>query len=292
MNPLMRLFKIVIFFTSIFLTYSQAQPDTTTHQISRLELKDGSVLIGYVTREDDSVLQIKTLSHIDAAVKVEQIKKREMLSGKFVEGQLWRSDPNRTRLLFAPTGRALRAGQGYFSSYEIFFPFLAVGLTDFITLAGGISLFPGAEEQLLYVAPKITPVQLNNFDLSAGVLYIKIPNDEEDVNTAGIIYGIGTYGTEEAALTLGCGYGFLGSDFADNPILAIGGELRASKSVKLITENWIFPGQEVHLLSGGIRFFGENLAADFAFIHPAGSGIEGFPFIPWLGFVYNFGEEN
>jgi len=183
MKPSFKLSKITIFCTLIFLTYSYAQPDSSNNQISRLELKDGSVLIGYITRENESALQINTLSNIKAVVQVEQIKKRENLSGQFIEGQLWRSDPNRTRLLFAPTGRALKAGQGYFSSYEIFFPFLAVGLTDFFTLAGGMSLFPGAEEQLLYIAPKITPVQLKNFDLSAGVLYIKIPGDEEDVIT-------------------------------------------------------------------------------------------------------------
>jgi len=38
-----------------------------------------------------------------------------------------------------------------------------------------------------------------------------------------------------------------------------------------------------------VRFFGEDLAADLGFIYPAGSKITGFPFIPWLGFVYNFG---
>ncbi|HGY57063.1 MAG TPA: hypothetical protein ENK44_15245 [Caldithrix abyssi] len=61
---------------------------------------------------------------------------------------------------------------------------------------------------------------------------------------------------------------------------------------KLISENWIFVGGDVHLLSGGIRFFGENLAADFALIFPLmGEGIKGFPFLPWIGFAYNFGSK-
>ena len=42
-------------------------------------------------------------------------------------------------------------------------------------------------------------------------------------------------------------------------------------------------------ISEEARFFGENLAADFGLIHVAGSDIEGFPFIPWIGFAYNFG---
>jgi hypothetical protein len=280
--------SIVIFYILVFYSFSSAQQDTTMYQIIRLELKDGSILIGKLLSEDDSTIQIKTLSNIEALIQKQQIKRREIVSGQMVEGELWRKDPNRTRLLFAPTGRALKAGQGYFSTYEILFPFLAIGITDFLTVAGGISLVPGAENQLLYIAPKITPVQLDKFDLSAGVLYIRIPEEE---NAAGIVYGVGTYGTDKSALTLGLGYGFAGGEFADSPIFAIGGELRASKSVKFITENWIFPGEEVQLLSGGLRFFGENLAADFAFIFPAGSDIEGFPFIPWVGFVYNFGAK-
>lgn len=56
----------------------------------------------------------------------------------------------------------------------------------------------------------------------------------------------------------------------------LGGELRISNSIKFI-------------LSLGIRFFSENLAADLGFVLPAGSRIKGFPFIPWVGFTYNFG---
>jgi hypothetical protein len=40
----------------------------------------------------------------------------------------------------------------------------------------------------------------------------------------------------------------------------------------------------------GIRLFGDELAADFALVYiRSGTSPEGFPFIPWIGFVYNFG---
>jgi hypothetical protein len=44
-------------------------------------------------------------------------------------------DPNYSRLLFAPTGRPLKKGDGYFSDYEVLFPGLAVGLTDHVSQA-------------------------------------------------------------------------------------------------------------------------------------------------------------
>jgi len=263
------------------------QTDTTSYTY-QIELIDGSVLIGKIISEDEHTIQFLTNSNIEMSIPVEQVRKKERISGRIVKGQLWRSDPNRTRLFFAPTGKALKAGQGYFSVYEIFFPTVAVGITNYIAVAGGISLFPGSSEQLLYLAPKVTPVQADKFDLSAGVLLLKIPDEDE---TAGIVYGVSTYGTENSALTLGIGFAFAGGEFADKPVFALGGEIRVGRYVKLISENWLIPNSDVQVISAGIRFFGENLAADFALIHPLGSDIEGFPFLPWIGFAYNFGNK-
>ena len=268
---------------------AQKVKEQTEGEIIRIELKDGSVWIGKIISEDESTLKIHSSSGVESTIPKSQIIKREIITGKIVKGTFWREDPNTTRLFFAPTGRALKKGQGYFSAYEIFFPFVAIGITDYFTLAGGMSLFPGASTQLVYLAPKITPIQQENYDVSAGVLYLKIP---EESDGAGIAYGVGTFGSEKSSLTVGLGYGFSGGDFADKPVLALGGDLRVGRYTKLISENWIFVGGDVHLLSGGIRFFGENLAADFALIFPlTGEGIEGFPFLPWIGFAYNFGSK-
>ncbi|MBN2367030.1 MAG: hypothetical protein JXL67_12745, partial [Calditrichaeota bacterium] len=226
-------------------------------------------------------------SGVDMTISKNNIVKRDIIAGMRVEGKFLRYDPNRTRLFFAPTGRALRMGQGYFSVYQIFFPFVAVGVTDYLTLAGGLSLFPFAENQLLYLAPKITPLQMEKFDLSAGVLFIHLPGEDDAV---GIVYGVSTYGTRKASLTLGLGFAYAGGDIADKPVFAIGGEYQTSGNTKIISENWIIPDSDVQFLSFGWRFFGENLAADFGLVYPAGSDSKGFPFIPWVGFAYNFGK--
>jgi hypothetical protein len=273
-----------------------AQSDPASDSFWEIELNDGSKVVGAIISEDVNFIQFKTLSGMDMKIPREQIKKIELVKGKMISGTIWWDDPNRTRLLFAPTGRGLKAKQGYFAVYEIFFPFVAYGITDWLTIAGGFSLFPGASSQLLYLAPKITPLRLEKLDLSGGVLYIKIPDLEDDeensndeVNSAGILYGVSTYGTEKSALTVGLGFAFGGGEIAKKPVFVLGGELRTSRSIKLITENWLIPDSDVQLLSAGIRFFGENLAVDFAFFYPAGADPEGFPFLPWLGFVYNFG---
>lgn len=285
----MRFIFSIVALNSIFVATCFSQQDTTSQRPTKLILADGSELIGTIVEEDSVSIVFKTLSNISMTIPKNQVKIREHLSGQVVGGQYVRPDPNHTRLFFAPTARPLSSGQGYFSAYQIFFPFLAVGIADFLTLAGGISLLPGADAQLFYLAPKITPLQVDNLSLAGGVLYMGITSGGTE--GFGIIYGATTYGTQTASLTGGLGWGFYGDETADRPIIMIGAELRASNSIKFITENWFPPGSDVAILSFGIRFFGENLAADLGFVYPAGSRITGFPFFPWLGFAYNFGTK-
>jgi hypothetical protein len=279
-------FVLGLFAIFIFSPLNSLAQDSTVTGLTYVELRDGSSFSGYVVEEDEEMLKIRTLAELEIVVPKSQIVKREIISGEIREGQLWYEDPNTTRMLFAPTGRGLKAGQGYFSVYEIFLPFIAVGITDWLAISGGMSLLPGADDQILYIAPKITPLSTGNFDLSAGVLYAKPPEADEG---GGIVYAVGTYGTSVSSLTVGLGFGFSGDDFADKPILVLGGDVRISRTVKLLTENWIIEG-EGSLLSFGIRFFGSSLAADFALIYPTESDDDGFPFLPWVGFAYNFGN--
>jgi hypothetical protein len=265
-----------------------SQHDTTYQKPHLVILNDGSELVGNIVSEDSISINFKTYGNISMSIPKNQVKSIEILQGDIINGEYIRFDPNQTRLFFAPTARPLKAGQGYFSAYEIFFPFLAVGVTDYLTLAGGFSLIPGANSQLLYLAPKITPVQIDKFSLAGGVLYLNSTSGGAD--GAGIIYTVGTYGDQSASFTAGLGWGFYGSDIADKPVLMLGGEARLSNHTKFITENWIPPNSDVVILSFGIRFFGENLAADLGFIRPTISNTSGFPFIPWLGFAYNFGK--
>jgi hypothetical protein len=273
---------------AIFYQPARAQHDSTeVAKIYRLSLMDGSEIVGTILKEDSAQVEFQSISKISMLVPRNQIKMIVPLRGGVVDGEFRRSDPNYTRLFFAPTGRALKNGQGYFSAYEIFFPFVAIGIGDIVTLAGGMSLIPGASNQIFYFAPKITPLHLQNFDLSAGVLYINALGS--GFSGGGIFYGVGTYGSSDHAVTVGLGWGFAGGEIANKPILLLGGELRLSNSIKLISENWIPPGTDLVVYSFGFRFFGDNLAADLGFIRPSRLDTSGFPFIPWIGFAYNFG---
>jgi len=310
----MRLLQLVVFICSILvlLLYSEcfSQQDTIGQKPIRLTLKDGMEFIGTVVHEDSTIILFKTTHNISMTVPRIQVKVLETLSGYFegekymrrvpriqvkvletlsgyFEGEKYmRRDPNDTRLFFSSTGRSLKKGQGYFSAYEIFFPSIAVGITDFIMISGGISLIPGAESQLIYLTPKIRLLHLKNFDLSASLQYM---------SSFGYSFGMGyanaTYGTSRASVTGGLGWGFVDGHFSSSPCIILGGETQLSNSIKLITENWFPPKTDVAILLFGIRFFGENIAGDFGLMTTTKSS-GGFPFVPWVGFAYNFGGNN
>lgn len=265
--------------------FGESKPDTN---LNLVHLKDGSEFIGHVVSEDSLHINFETLSGTKIDIKRNQIEEIKTVRSDYAIGE----DPNQSRLFLAPTGKNLKGGTGYFSINELLFPMLAFGITDYFTLAGGISILPGSSDQLYYINGKARAVHVKNFDLSAGVLYTNITGAEESGLT--LIYGNGTYGTNNASVTIGAGLSFSNDNNSGNyPLLILGGDIKISNSLKFITENWISTSPEsAQIFSFGIRFFGRSLAGDFGLIHIRDGGgdsaIEGWPFFPWIGLNYNF----
>lgn len=276
---------IISCYVNVAFAYEGAED---TESAYRITLMDGSTLIGNITSEDDTSIIFMTISGLEMVIELEKIDRIKPLSGEIRNGRYIRYDPNSTRLLFAPTARPLQSGQGYVALYELYLAFFGIGVGDIITLAGGFSIFPGMDEQIYYFAPKITPIQYENLDLSCGIMHLGFTGNS-DIG-AGILYTAGTYGSRTSALTLGLGWGYLGEEVGDNPVVVIGGEVQLSNSIKLLTENWFPPGTDFSMVSLGIRFFGENLSTDLGFFIPTGIDGEGTFFFPWVNFVYNFGH--
>jgi len=263
-------------------------PDFTHVQI--LVTKDGSTLIGRIVEVKENKVRFETNigSMVIPIVEIKEIK--EVPESSIKHGKYWYPDPNSTRLYFSPTGRNLEKGKGYFSDCYLFFPGISYGITNNITIGGGMSLFPGYEidEQLFYFTPKLGLKCTENFNLATGALIIRIPSSSDgNSTTTGILYGVGTVGKIDSSVTVGFGYGFVDSEFADKPMVMIGGEFRLSRRMAFVTENFIFPGLDEPLISYGFRFFGESLAVDLALVNALG-GDAIFLGIPYIDFVFNF----
>jgi hypothetical protein len=255
----------------------------------RLLLSDGSEMIGRIVSVGDTHVEFESAIGRTSIPKGAILEVKEERGGKVVAGRYYFPNPNATRLVFAPTGRMLKRGEGYFSDYWVFFPGFAAGLTDRFSIGGGMSVIPGVglEDQLLYFTPKLGLVQSETFNAAVGALAISVPDvfDDGDRPTAGLLYGVSTWGGLDNSFTAGLGYGFANGELASNPTLMLGGEARVSPRSSLVTENYYLPGGNM-ILSGGIRFMGRGLAIDFALA--AGAGEDGGCCFPFLGFVYNW----
>ena len=177
---------IIITFSAILNLSAQVDSSSVDSvSVQKVVLIDDTELFGQVVNNNENKVKFRTLSGIEMEFDKSSVKEIKKVEGVWDGKNFLKSDPNKTRLFFAPTARTLEQGDGYFAAYEIFFPFLAVGITDFITISGGVSLVPGATEQIVYIGPKVRFIHLENFDLGAGFIYSHF--DESDF---GVTYGI------------------------------------------------------------------------------------------------------
>jgi hypothetical protein len=256
----------------------------------RIQLRDGSELIGRIVSIGDSTVQFESSLGVSTIRSNDILRLSSERGGIVKHGQYYFPNPNATRLIFAPTGRMLDRGEGYFSDYWIFFPGISLGLNELFSIGGGMSIFPFVDlgEQLLYFTPKLGVARSEKFNAAVGALYVALPSFDSgtDRETAGMLYGVGTWGDRDNSFTAGLGYGFANGDMASSPAVLLGGEARAAPRLSFVTENYIIPGGTM-LLGGGLRFLGRGLSVDLALFAATGDDGGGCC-LPFLGFVYSW----
>ena len=149
----------VLLFISVLLVskHVHAEEIAPSDSLLSISLKDGTILKGKIIKEDETTIIVITMGSIEIKVPKASIVSINQIRGRLTEGVFYRFDPNYSRLMFAPTGRPLRQGEGYFSDYYVFFPGISYGITDNIGFMAGASVIPGLglTEQVKYLAPKI-----------------------------------------------------------------------------------------------------------------------------------------
>jgi hypothetical protein len=257
-----------------------------------VELRDGSRLVGQVVEEDADRLRVRTLEGLVVEVSRASVAAIRKAGGgsRFAH----RADPNYSRLMFGATGRPLRKGDGYFSDHELLFPGVAYGLSDHVSLAGGMSIIPGLDfgEQVAYFSPKVGFNLSDQAAVSVGGLLAGL-GGHGDRADLGIAFGVATFGDQDKSVSLGFGLGreLAGDDGDTRPIVMVGGHVRLSDSIALVSENWLFlrdVSMSEQPFAVAVRFFGDRLSADVGMILIGEVLEDGLP-IPWLSFSYHFG---
>jgi hypothetical protein len=260
--------------------------DTTRVQVIRLS--DGSVVVGRVVdvRGDSAVIRTQTGQVTVARSAVRRVRERPQTSVR--GGEYWPEDPNATRLFFASTARTLKRGDGYFCNIWVFLLCLTGGISDRITMGGGMSIVPGIDigDNVFYLTPKVGLVATEKFNLAVGAFAGWSGAVTDDADSFGILYGVSTFGPEDSNVSLGAGFAYYNDDIAKKPLLLGGLKLRMTRGTALISENYVLPGEDGGIISAGVRFFGERIAGDVALVRFFGDG-EGVT-VPYVGLAVKF----
>jgi hypothetical protein len=264
---------------------------TPADSVEVLRTSDGSTLIGRITATSADRIELETdlgtMSILnDRIAEIRRVPRTAIRNGRY-----WFPDPNPTRLYLFPTGRMLPRGSGYFADYYIFFAAAGYALTDWFTLVGGVSLFPGVDptEQLYYLAPKVRIASVGDFEAAVAAMVVNIPDfgDDDDTPLVGLIVPVVTYGRSDWGVTLGAGYGFADDEFADKPVVLVGLDKRLTRRTAFVSENWVLPGTDNPVVSYGVRFFGESLSVDLGFFNVISDDAI-FPGLPFVAFAFSF----
>lgn len=208
-------------------------------------------------------------------------------------GEVWPEDRNRTHYLEVPSAFMLRAGEGYFGQKQLLFSEVGYGLTDWLTAsAGGAVPFWFVSEGFNAFAGLKLGFSLGELvHLSGSGSIWFVPGGS---GAFGLLYATATVGTPNAHVSAAAGWPYLLSSTGEDvgsALFILAANLRVSRTVALVTENWFFPdaaswdGEFPMVNALAVRFFGERIAVDVGLVRVAGVS---FP-PPWLGFIYNFG---
>jgi hypothetical protein len=258
-----------------------ALPPVDTVAVVTVRLIDGTEVMGRVVAADDSSVTLVTVAGARVVMPRRSIVSWRPRQGQVTAKGFQQADPSTTRLFFTPTARTLPQGRGYFADYYLVFPVAGVGVTDEVMLSGGISIIPGTE-QVMYGAAKVRIVRQSTVSFAIGGFYGAVAGE----GSAGFGYAVTTLGSEDNALTVMGGVPFSTDEVVDEPVFAVGGEVRTGSGSKFMAEVWKLPGATEVPALFGMRWFGQKIAVGFGLVYVFPNGIEesGWPFIPWVDF--------
>lgn len=270
-----------------------AKNEIVNHNLFSVETIDGNQFMGEIIEEDALSIRLKTQKLGEISIARNDIKTLQKVEFQQVkDGKYWFPNPQSTRYFWSPNGYGLKKGEGYYQNIWVLWNQFSYGLSDNFSIGGGLipTFLFGGPTPVFATAKFSIPIVKNKFNVAGGAIAGFVVG-ESDIGL-GILYGLGTYGSPDANVTIGMGYGYAGGDWSQSPMINFNGMFRISSRGYIITENYVISGagETVVLISIGGRSILKNVALDYGLIIPfTGYGVE-FAF-PWLGFTVPFGKK-
>jgi small nuclear ribonucleoprotein (snRNP)-like protein len=244
-----------------------------------IKMKNGDEYKGTLIKEDNNRMLLKTVNgEINLiASNISSIENYDY-SGKFEF-----ANPHDTRYFFGPTGIPIKKGKGYYQNILVTTNFFNYGLTKNISIGGGfefISTIFGSP--IWFLTPKVGFDISENIHVGGGFIMAGFAAE----GTATLGYGVFTLGQSETNLSLGAGYGLIDRELSDYPAIMISGTHRISKSIAILSENYVIPNS-FYFGIHGIRILSKKNSFDIgAIVIPEIAAA--IPALPYVGYIRVF----
>jgi hypothetical protein len=285
MNNLARcILLLLLLFMKFSSAFSQVKEDTTkTVQKVVVKMKNGDEFSGTILKQDENTVTLKTENgELNLLTKNIKSIENDTNTSRFSF-----ANPHDTRTFFGPTGIPIKKKKGYYQNVLLTTNFINVGITKNISLGGGfefISTITG--NPIWFFTPKVGFDLGKNSHVAGGVLMAGLAGE----GVAALGYGIYTLGNSESNFNIGAGYGFYSGEASKMPTLLISASHRVSRSIAIMSENYVLPigtFDSGYIGIHGIRILSPKNAFDIgALILP---GISQFiAALPFVGYARSF----
>jgi hypothetical protein len=197
---------------------------------------------------------------------------------------------NGTRMFLAPTARNLHQGEGDVQVIDIFLTGINYGVTDNISVGLLVPIIPFVGVPFVAVTPKVSVPISDKFHVGAGILYGFTTGFGGGGSSAGVGYGVATYGTADTNISFGLGYG-LGSDgIGGSPVGVIGANVRVARLFSLVNETYIADFGSSGGLAGlaGLRYASPRFSSSLGMLYFTAGGGGLYP--AYLDVSFRFGK--
>jgi hypothetical protein len=294
-------------------------PDPDFEKLVSVELNDGQVLKGRLLVRNRAFVTLGLGAGDTLEVPTEVIKNVSVIEVPQVvapDGSLWVEDPNRSQYFFAHSAMLQRQKEWSLSMKELSSIFVSIGVFDFLSVEAGTAA-------PLYVVGWFNSVGSSVFDganfllgvrgggqvlpwlhLATGVQGLILPLFTRGAGggfpLGGLVSGTATFGSRDRNLTFAAGMPFslAGPSTAERlgpPLLNLDGNLRISRRVALMTENWLYldfngnSGGWILINALGVRLFGAHFSSSLGLMLVANNRGLVVPFpVPIVDFTWNF----
>ncbi|OUU01308.1 MAG: hypothetical protein CBB92_03435 [Flammeovirgaceae bacterium TMED32] len=257
-----------------------SQTDTLKQdQMVIIKMKNGDDYKGVLLKQGDGRILLKTVNG-EMNLIASNIHSLENYD---YEGRFEFANPHDTRYFFGPTGIPIKKGKGYYQNILVTTNFVNYGVTKNISIGGGLEFISTVlGSPIWFLTPKVGFDLSENIHLGGGFIMAGFA----DEGTATLGYGVFTLGQSETNLSIGAGYGLIDQELSDYPVMMISGTHRISKSIALLSENYVIPNS-FYFGIHGIRILSKKNSFDIgAIVIPEIGSV--IPALPYVGYVRVF----